>query len=571
MSSIPHQLPNELSLQKETIESFDSFTLPESLVFALKDMGITRPTPVQAATIALAIEGQDVMASAQTGTGKTLAFTLPLMVRLLASPNSNALVLAPTRELATQVLDILRQLLGRRPAFNMALLIGGESMGKQFAQLKGRPRIIVGTPGRICDHLNRGSLSLKHTGFLVIDEADRMLDMGFSIQLDRIAEYLPSQRQTLMFSATMPSNIIKLSQKYLTDPARVCVDSPTKAAPKIKQEIIRTTPSEKFPNLIRELNERNGSVIIFVKTKRGADALADKLRRQDLSADSIHGDLKQRQRDRAILHFRNSKTRIMVATDIAARGLDIPHIRHVINYDLPQCPEDYIHRIGRTARAGSEGNALCLICPDDNAKWNAINRLMNPGAPKEPANQGGGRSGQGRSYKGRSKGRSNSGGAHQGRPEFPRKKTSSGDTFGQSWGKARREGSSSESQGKPWDRPRREGSSDSQARSQGNSQGGKPWDRPRREGSAESRGKSWDRPRREASSGSQGKTPGKSQGNSQDKPQGKTWDKPRRGTSSQPFPQGPRPSPWGGGKAKPSGFNSNGPKKSPPKRFSRGS
>jgi len=367
-------------------KTFGDFALPENLCQALKGMGMSCPTPIQAATIALAIEGQDIMASAQTGSGKTLAYILPLVARLLASPGGHALVLAPTRELAAQVRDILGQLLGRRPAFNMALLIGGESMGKQFAQLKGRPRIVVGTPGRICDHLNRGNLSLKQAGFLVIDEADRMLDMGFSVQLDRIIEHLPKERQTLMFSATVPANILKLSQKYLQDPARVCVDPPTKAAPNIKQAVIRTTPGEKFPNLLRELNEREGSVIVFVKTKRGADQLADKLRRQDLSADSIHGDLRQRQRDRAILHFRNNKTRIMVATDIAARGLDIPHIRHVINYDLPQCPEDYIHRIGRTARGGLEGSALCLICPGDSAKWNAINRLMGSGAPKDPAN-----------------------------------------------------------------------------------------------------------------------------------------------------------------------------------------
>ena len=456
MSSILNQQLEHQPLQKTTLETFDSFTLPESLGFALKEMGITCPTPVQAATLALAIEGQDVMASAQTGTGKTLAYTLPLMVRLLASPHSHALILAPTRELAAQVRDTLRQLLGRRPACNMALLIGGESMGKQFAQLKGRPRIIVGTPGRICDHLNRGSLSLKHTSFLVIDEADRMLDMGFSIQLDKIATYLPKERQTLMFSATLPANILKLSQKYLQDPARVCVDSTTKAAPNIKQEIVRTTAGEKFPHLLKELNERDGSVIIFVKTKRGADQLADKLRRQDLSADSIHGDLKQRQRDRAILHFRTSKTRIMVATDIAARGLDIPHIRHVINYDLPQCPEDYIHRIGRTARAGSEGSALCLICPDDHAKWNAINRLMNPGAPNTPANQGGGRSSPGRPYKGRSsQGRSNNGGANPGRSDFPRKKEFSGN----SWDHPRKEPASQlsgKSQGKSWGQPKGE-------------------------------------------------------------------------------------------------------------------
>lgn len=557
MSSAPLQDPSS----KPSIETFDSFAFPESLSSALKEMGITCPTPIQAATIALCIEGKDVMASAQTGTGKTLAYVLPLMVRLLSSPNSNALVLAPTRELAAQVRDILRQLLGRRPAFNMALLIGGESMGKQFAQLKGRPRIIVGTPGRICDHLTRGSLSLKHTGFLVIDEADRMLDMGFSVQLDKIAPYLSKERQTLMFSATLPANIVKLSQKYLQDPARVSVDSTTKAAPNIKQEIIRTTAGEKFPNLLRELNERDGSVIIFVKTKRGADQLADKLRRQDLSADSIHGDLKQRQRDRAILQFRNSKTRIMVATDVAARGLDIPHIRHVINYDLPQCPEDYIHRIGRTARAGTEGNALCLICPDDNAKWNAINRLMNPGAPKEPANQGGGgRSNQGRPYKGRSNGaRTSNGGANQGRPDFPRKKESSG----KSWGQPRREGSdqpSGSSFGKTW-QPRGESSSSSDRKS-----AGKTW-QPRGESSGSSErkpsGKTWE-PR------------GESSGSSDRKPAGKTW-KPRSEASArpggQPFQQGARPSgqPWGAAKSKPSGFNPNGPKKSPPKRFSRGS
>ncbi len=552
MSSVPNQQPDQQPLPKLPIETFDSFALPESLVLALKEMGISCPTPIQAATIALCIEGKDVMASAQTGTGKTLAYTLPLMVRLLASPNSNALVLAPTRELAAQVRDTLRLLLGRRPAFNMALLIGGESMGKQFAQLKGRPRIIVGTPGRICDHLTRGSLSLKHTGFLVVDEADRMLDMGFSVQLDRIAPYLSKERQTLMFSATLPANIIKLSQKYLQDPERVSVDSTTKAAPKIKQEIIRTTAGEKFPNLLRELNEREGSVIIFVKTKRGADQLAEKLRRQDLSADSIHGDLKQRQRDRAILHFRNSKTKIMVATDVAARGLDIPHIRHVINYDLPQCPEDYIHRIGRTARAGTEGNALCLICPDDNAKWNAINRLMNPGAPKEPANQGGGRSNQGRPYKGRSNGaRSNNGGANQGRPDFPRKKESSG----KSWGQPRREGSdqpSGNSFGRTWE-PRGESSGSSDRKP-----AGKTWQsRGESSGSSDRKpaGKTW-QPR------------GESSGSSDRKPAGKTWQ-PRGESSAQPGGQPPR-KPWSGPKNKPSGFNPSGTTRGPNKRFSRG-
>jgi superfamily II DNA/RNA helicase len=421
------------------LENFSSFDIPESLILALKDMGISHPTPIQEATISLAVEGRDIMASAQTGSGKTLAYVLPMMARLLASPSSKALVLTPTRELAVQVRDIIRKLLGNKPSTNVALIIGGESMGKQFAQLRVNPRIIVGTPGRIYDHLGRGNLSLKAIEFLAIDETDRMLDMGFSIQLDKIATYLPKERQTLMFSATIPSNILKLSEKYLREPTRICVDAPTKAAPKIKQEVIRTSSSEKYPNLIRELNERDGSVIIFVKTKRGADRLADKLRRQDLSADSIHGDLKQRQRDRAIMHFRNNKTRIMVATDIAARGLDIPHIRHVINYDLPQCPEDYIHRIGRTARAGLEGNALCLICPEDNAKWNAISRLMNPGSPNGPANQG--RQSPNRKS---SKGRSHSSNAHfQGsnkdREDSPFKKRSSKKRPQKAWQQKRKD------------------------------------------------------------------------------------------------------------------------------------
>ncbi|MBX9804281.1 MAG: DEAD/DEAH box helicase [Alphaproteobacteria bacterium] len=566
----PLQKSEQKLEQKGASDTFDSFAFPESITQSLKDMGISCPTPVQAATIAIAIEGQDVMASAQTGTGKTLAYTIPLMVRLLASPHSNALVLAPTRELAAQVRDVLRQLLGRRPSFNMALLIGGESMGKQFAQLKGRPRIIVGTPGRICDHLNRGSLSLKNTGFLVIDEADRMLDMGFSIQLDEIAKFLPKDRQTLMFSATMPGNIIKLSQKYLQDPARVSVDSTTKAAPKIKQEIIRTTPGDKFPNLLRELNEREGSVIVFVKTKRGADQLAEKLRKQDLSADSIHGDLKQRQRDRAILHFRNSRTRIMVATDVAARGLDIPHIRHVINYDLPQCPEDYIHRIGRTARAGSEGNALCLICPDDNAKWNAINRLMNPGAPKEPANQGGGRSGP-KSYRGRSgSGRVQATG--ESRSDFPRRKEGTGGGFGKStgktWGKPRREGDqpSSNSSGKSWGKPGTESSGNSWGGPRTDSSGAADWKSSWKSG-GKAEGQSSDRRSPVNASGGKTWTPrGESTGAPGRKPAGKTWGQPRSDASGG---QPPR-KPWGGGNNKPSGFNPSGAKKGPNKRFSRG-
>ena len=251
-------------------------------------------------------------------------------------------------------------------------------MFRQINTLKRRPQIIVGTPGRINDHLERGSLNLKNAQFLVVDEADRMLDMGFGIQLDRIAEYLPKERQTLMFSATFPPNMDKLSRNYLTNPERVVIQSTLQSAPKIKQEVIRTTSSNKFSQLLEQINQREGSIIIFTKTKRGADHMSKELKSLGHSANAIHGDLSQRRRDSVIHAFRLNTNRILVATDVAARGLDIPHIMHVINYDLPQCAEDYVHRIGRTGRAGAEGNALCLITPGDQGKWRAIARLINP-------------------------------------------------------------------------------------------------------------------------------------------------------------------------------------------------
>lgn len=374
------------------MENFTTLNLPQTLMQSLERMKFTTPTPIQAQAIPLALEGKDILGSAQTGTGKTAAFGIPMVARLLGSPRGSALVLLPTRELAVQVLDAIQQMLGGKgSAIKTALLIGGESMPKQIQQLRARPRVVVGTPGRINDHLGRGTLMLHDTNFLVLDETDRMLDMGFSIQLDKIAKFLTApQRQTLMFSATLPENIIKLSQKYLTNPVRISVGSTTTPLAKITQEIIHTTDAEKYDKLTAQLDARTGSIIIFVKTKHGADRLAAKLNRQKYSADAIHGDLRQSKRDRVISAFRNREHRIMVATDIAARGLDIPHIEHVINYDLPQCPEDYIHRIGRTARAGAEGASVCLITPADGIKWRAITRLMNPGAAPESGGHNGG-------------------------------------------------------------------------------------------------------------------------------------------------------------------------------------
>lgn len=357
-------------------ETFDGFGLPEKLLKAIGRIPFTKPTPIQAQTIPLALTGRDVLGSAQTGTGKTGAFGIPLIAHLMANPSAGALVLTPTRELATQVLALLHQIIPD-PSIKTALLIGGESMPRQMRQLHQNPRLIVGTPGRINDHLGRGSLRLADTGFLVLDEADRMLDMGFGVQIEKIIQRLPERRQTLMFSATLPQNIVRLSGKYLNNPERIAVGSTTLPMKKIQQELIQTSNENKYNQLLQQLTLREGSVLIFVKTKRGTQRLADKLNRENHCADAIHGDLQQRRRDRVIQAFRDKDYRILVATDVAARGLDIPHIAHVINYDLPQCPEDYIHRIGRTARAGAQGCAVNLLTPDDGAKWGAIHRLMH--------------------------------------------------------------------------------------------------------------------------------------------------------------------------------------------------
>jgi superfamily II DNA/RNA helicase len=378
------------------MENFTSLGLPQPLMRALERMNFNTPTPIQAAAIPPALEGKDILGSAQTGTGKTGAFGIPLVTKLLNNSRGSALVLTPTRELAVQVMAMLEQLLSQVPSIKTAQLIGGESMPKQLQQLRQRPRLFVGTPGRINDHLERGSLLLHDTTFLVLDETDRMLDMGFGIQLERIAKFLPAQRQTLMFSATLPANIVKLSNQYLTDPVRVSMGSTVAPATKITQEVINTSEADKYSRLIEQFNSRAGSIIVFVKTKWGAEKMAVKLRKEGHSAEAIHGDLRQSQRDRVIAAFREQKHRIMIATDIAARGLDIPHIEHVINYDLPQCPEDYIHRIGRTARAGAEGAAVNLITPADGIKWRAIQRLMNPDAKPEPFTGGGERPRSGR-------------------------------------------------------------------------------------------------------------------------------------------------------------------------------
>lgn len=331
------------------MNNFENFGLPESIIAALNKINFTTPTPIQEQAIPVAMNGCDILGSAQTGTGKTGAFTIPMIAHLMENPSATALVLLPTRELAQQVREAADKMLGSRSGILTALLIGGESMSRQLQQLKRRPRIIIGTPGRINDHLLRRSLKLTDTDFLVLDETDRMLDMGFGIQLDQIVKFLPEKRQTLMFSATLPANIISLSKKYLTNPQRIAIGSTNAVASKVRQELVKTNEAMKYGELLNQLQNREGSVLIFVKTKYGAERLAGKLNKAEQPTEAIHGDLRQSKRDKVISNFRQQKYRVLVATDIAARGLDIPHIQNVINYDLPQCPEDYIHRIGRTA------------------------------------------------------------------------------------------------------------------------------------------------------------------------------------------------------------------------------
>ena len=413
------------------MNNFEGFSLSQNLKNSLTRMNFTAPTPIQISSIPLALEGRDILGSAQTGTGKTAAFSIPLVELLSRSKQGSALVLTPTRELANQVIAVIIQLLGKSNPIKAACLIGGESMHKQLGQLKSRPRIIVGTPGRINDHLDRKSLKLSDTGFLVLDETDRMLDMGFGIQIDRILKHLPVKKQTLMFSATLPEEIVRMSAKYLKNPERVSMGATNVPSIKIKQEVIHIKQEQKYQELIKQLQERTGSILVFVKTKHNSKNLAAKLCKEKFKADALHGNLRQSKRTTVMSAFRNKKFTILVATDIAARGLDVPHIEHVINYDLPQVAEDYIHRMGRTARAGAEGSSLSFITNSDREKWNAIERLLDPTKKKENFSKG--RSGSGgfqRDYKNKRRGEGgrdrNRGGRGSSRPSFGGNRLSEG-------------------------------------------------------------------------------------------------------------------------------------------------
>ena len=358
------------------MHSFSEYRLSDNLNKSLRDLRFNKPTEIQSKTIPLGIEGSDILASAETGSGKTASYLIPLINKISKEGKTSGLILTPTRELAQQVSEVCKSLLGYKSNINLALIVGGASMRNQLVQLKKRPKIIIGTPGRINDLLEKKSLILKYFNYFVLDEADRMLDMGFQDQVEKIIQYLPIKRQSLLFSATLPKEIIKLSSKYLKNPIRVNVKENKVIKTQIKQKVLNTKTEMKYDQLVDEISLRKGSILIFVRTKYSTEKLKKRLKKDTVKSLALHGDLRQNKRSRILKDFRDDKFRILIATDIASRGLDVPHIEHVINFDLPQVPEDFIHRIGRTARAGSVGEAVSFVTPNDKRMWKSIEKLM---------------------------------------------------------------------------------------------------------------------------------------------------------------------------------------------------
>ena len=351
------------------MDNFLNLGISKEILFNLKSLNLVKPTPVQQRAIVPGFEGKDILAIANTGTGKTAAFGIPIIQRLNQNKSLSALILSPTRELSIQIGKHLRELMGKNINIKSAVVIGGDSMKKQIELIKKKPRIIIGTPGRIYDHINRKTLNLKSINILVLDETDRMLDLGFIQQIQKIINFLPSKKQTLLFSATLPKNIRNISTKYLFNPVNISVEKKEKILQNINHITLNINQGEKYNKLLQELDTREGSVIVFMKTKHSSKKIYLKLLKDGQSVNTIHGNIRQNKRINILNKFRNQKFRVLVATDIAARGLDIPHIEHVINYDLPQRTEDYIHRIGRTARAGKKGSALSFISENDKKIW----------------------------------------------------------------------------------------------------------------------------------------------------------------------------------------------------------
>jgi superfamily II DNA/RNA helicase len=369
--------------------SFSEFHLSEPILRAITECGYTTPTPIQSQSIPQIIAGRDILASAQTGTGKTAAFMLPALARLSefkkgSSGSPRVLVLTPTRELAAQITDATRKY-GRYLRVKSAVILGGVPYGPQFRDLSGSIDLVVGTPGRLIDHLDRGSLKLDRVELLILDEADRMLDMGFRDAVDRIVAAAPNARQTLLFSATVDRETAALASRLLTDPLRVAIASTQVSQAQIEQRLHVTDDMSHKKRLLHHFasDPDFGRTIVFTATKRDAEALAIELAGKGHRAASLHGDMGQSARTRAVRDLKDGRVRILVATDVAARGLDVNGISHVINFDLPQAAEDYVHRIGRTGRAGATGIAISFAgSRDDQQRLERIERFIGKRLPQ---------------------------------------------------------------------------------------------------------------------------------------------------------------------------------------------
>ncbi len=370
------------------MNSFNEFGLAAPILRALAEEKYVTPTPIQTQTISIALEGRDVVGIAQTGTGKTAAFALPILNHLFnkrqrpAQKSCRVLVLSPTRELSGQIADSFRTYGRHIRPLEIALAIGGVPINKQIRSLARGVEVLVATPGRLLDLVNQRALRLDQIEVLVLDEADRMLDMGFIHDIKKIVSMLPKARQTLFFSATMPQQIVQLAAQMLRDPARVAVTPQATTAERVDQRVILTEKASK-PALLAEVlkGENIERVLVFTRTKHGADKVVRGLQKAGHTAEAIHGNKSQNQRERVLAAFRDGKLRTLIATDIAARGIDVDGISHVVNYDLPNIPESYVHRIGRTARAGAEGIAISFCDHEERAYLRDIERLIRMTIP----------------------------------------------------------------------------------------------------------------------------------------------------------------------------------------------
>ena len=354
-------------------DNFGDLVLEKRVVAALKDMGFEEPSPIQQQAVPPLLEGKDIIGQAQTGTGKTAAFGIPIVQGIEEHRHIQALIMSPTRELAIQVAEEIGKI-GRTKRIRAVPVYGGQPIDRQIRALKSGVQVVIGTPGRLLDHIHRGTIKLDHVRYLVLDEADEMLDMGFIEDMEEILLHVPAERQTMLFSATMPRPILSLTKKYMRAPQMVTVSKGDITVPLIDQYYFETR--DKVEGVSRLLDAGiEGKCIIFCRTKRGVDDLAASLCSRGYIAEGLHGDLSQTQRDRVMKKFKQGRLDILIATDVAARGLDIDNVQYVINFDVPQDPESYVHRIGRTGRAGNSGVALTFILPREFRQLKLIERV----------------------------------------------------------------------------------------------------------------------------------------------------------------------------------------------------